>query len=244
MSFTDKPKIGIIILSRFSSNRLPGKALKLIKGKPLLGYIVDRLRAGIPDAHITIATSTEPSDNAIADFAKACGVNCFRGSLENVALRFLQAAETANLDYAVRVTGDSLFIDSQIILDMISKIGENEYVLMSNRKNQMFPVGQTVEIIPVKSYRKYYDLFTTLDDFEHVTHYFYRNELMDKLPMYHHINPDGKFRDISLAIDTPQEFDVAVQIIEALGDRLQHSSYRDVYKLMEKFYPMAGSQSS
>ena len=36
-------KIGIIILCRYDSNRLPGKILKRINGKPVLNYIIERL---------------------------------------------------------------------------------------------------------------------------------------------------------------------------------------------------------
>ena len=37
-------KIGAIVICRYNSSRLPGKILKKINGKPILTYIIERLK--------------------------------------------------------------------------------------------------------------------------------------------------------------------------------------------------------
>ena len=63
-------KIGVVILSRFSSNRLPGKALMEIGGKPILQYIIERISQVVDTEKIVIATSVENSDDKIEQFAQ------------------------------------------------------------------------------------------------------------------------------------------------------------------------------
>lgn len=227
--------VGLIIFSRYSSSRLPGKALRPIDGKPMVGYIIDKLKANFSQYPIMLATSDESSDDPIAAFGAEQGIQVFRGSLENVALRFLKAAESLGVDYAVRITGDSLFLDPYILRTLISKIDEGNYDLISNRFYKSYPVGQTMEVIKVSSYRKNYERFSSPDDFEHVSQYYYDHMADDTISMYHYANPDGIHRDISLAIDTPEDFETATKVIKHLGDKVATATYKDVVKLYKAF---------
>lgn len=227
--------VGLIIFSRFSSSRLPGKALRPIDGKPMVGYIIDKLKANFKDYPVMLATSDETSDDPIAAFGEEKGIQVFRGSLENVALRFLNAAESLGVEYAVRITGDSLFLDPQIVSTLISKIDEGDYDLISNRYYKSYPIGQTVEVIKVSAYRENYNKFSSPDDFEHVSQYYYDHAADGTIPMYHYANPDGIHRDISLAIDTPEDFDTATKVVQHLGDKLATATYKDVVRLYKAY---------
>ena len=75
-----------------SSSRLPGKVLKNIVGKPMLGHIVERL-SWVPAINkIVVATSGETTDQPIYEFCRQNSINCYRGSLNDVLDRFYQAA--------------------------------------------------------------------------------------------------------------------------------------------------------
>jgi spore coat polysaccharide biosynthesis protein SpsF len=226
--------IGIVILSRFNSSRLPGKALRLLHGKPLLGHIVERLRTGLPDVPITLATSTEATDNPIEDFARQYHIRCYRGSLNNVAERFLMAAESSGFDYAVRITGDSLFIDPALVETLIAQVHAGNYDFVSNRKFQQYPIGQSVEIVRTAFYRRYFPAFSEPGDFEHVTEYFHKHADNIEMNAYHHHNPDGTFRAVSLAIDTPEDFALAARAMQVLQHKFSACAYRDVYQLYLK----------
>lgn len=217
-------KAPIILLSRFSSTRLPGKALLLIKGLPLIEHIIKRFQIHFGNNWGLLATSVEKSDEAIYNFAISKGIDCFRGSLENVAKRFLDAATIINQKYVVRITGDSIFIDQNIIRKFTEIAVNGDYDLVSNRKSKTYPIGQTVEVIKVETFEKEYNHFSTPDHFEHVTSYFYEDDLM-KCNIAHINNPLGAHRSISLAIDTLEDYQRACIVFDKLGDDIYNADY-------------------
>ena len=57
--------IGVVILVRYNSTRLYGKALLDINGKPSLKYLIERLETLFDKSQLIIATSKENHDDAI-----------------------------------------------------------------------------------------------------------------------------------------------------------------------------------
>ena len=112
------------------SSRLPGKALLNAGGRPLLEYALSLCNKIDELDSIAIATSDRAVDDSLEDFAKLHQIPCIRGSLDNVADRFLLAMKTLNLDAAVRINGDSPLNNKDLITHGIKifkkgKIGEN-----------------------------------------------------------------------------------------------------------------------
>ncbi|MEL6942907.1 MAG: hypothetical protein AAFO82_09580, partial [Bacteroidota bacterium] len=167
-------KIGAVILSRYSSRRLPGKALMEIEGKKVLEYIIERLLVVLEPSQLVLATSEEASDNPIADFAKKQGIQYFRGSLENVSDRFYQAAKAQNWDYAIRINGDNIFTDTQVLKEMITIAVKDEYDFVSNVKGRSFPKGMSIEIVNLDYYARQLPKIENDPRYrEHVTLYLY-----------------------------------------------------------------------
>ena len=81
--------VGVVIVCRYNSTRLPGKILKKIEGKSILKRIYYRINQVISQNHIIVATSIEESDDRIQEFCDKNNIQCYRGILENTAYRFL-----------------------------------------------------------------------------------------------------------------------------------------------------------
>ena len=81
-------RIGAIVQARMTSERLPGKVLQNVNGKPMLQYLLERLSKSQYLSDVVVATSDLPSDDPIMKFCLGKGFSCFRGSLANVAERF------------------------------------------------------------------------------------------------------------------------------------------------------------
>lgn len=224
-------KVGAVVICRYNSSRLPGKILREINGKPLLQYIIERLALvkGLDD--LVIATSEESTDDPIAEYCAQHGLKCFRGSLNNVAERFLHCAEAYHFDYAIRINGDNLFADARVITEMIEVARKGDYDLVTNVKNRTFPKGMSVEIVKTSFYRAVFSTLNTAYYQEHVTIYFYENE--DSGHFYYHYNTSlPEASGVQLAIDTEEDYRLAEQILK--GFEKDHTAYgfEDVYRAM------------
>ena len=104
-----------IIQARMSSTRLPGKVLKPLAGKPMIWHIVQRAKACEQVGEVVVVTSTDPSDDPLADFCGVSGIKCYRGELHNVLSRYTEVLEQSPHDYFVRITGDCPLIDPNFI---------------------------------------------------------------------------------------------------------------------------------
>ena len=108
-----------IIQARMSSTRLPGKVLLPLAGKPVLGHVVDRVRACGTIPRVLVATSVDPADDAIETWCRDYGVECYRGSLDDVLDRYYQSARGCRADAVLRITADCPAIDPTIIDEVV-----------------------------------------------------------------------------------------------------------------------------
>jgi spore coat polysaccharide biosynthesis protein SpsF len=166
-------RIGVIILARLDSSRLPGKALADVSGRPLLWYIASRLigKATFP---VILATSERPVDDRLAQVAEGFGLLVFRGPLEDVAARFLAAADTYGLDAAFRANGDSPFVELSLLRDAARLYQERDVDLVTNLRPRTHPYGVSVELVRISALRSCMEKTSNRDDREHVTSALYR----------------------------------------------------------------------
>ena len=226
-------KIGFIIICRFNSTRLPGKILMEIKGKSILQYIIDRLSLVVPNNNIVIATSNQQSDNPIAEYCEENNINIFRGSLDNVALRFLNCATYYHFDFVARINGDNLFVDTESLKRMIKFAQTNNYDFVSNVKNRTFPKGMSIEIVRTEHYKEMYSKFNNEGHFEHVTSYLYQNDTgKDYYYFYNVICPETA--GIQLAIDNKEDFEFATKIIGTFVKNHTEYGLKEIFNIIKK----------
>ena len=78
--------VGVVIVCRYNSSRLPGKILKVIEGKTILERIYKRINQVFPTNKIIVATSIEETDDVIQEFCEENNIQLYRGSLENASM--------------------------------------------------------------------------------------------------------------------------------------------------------------
>ena len=224
-----KITVGIIILCRFASSRLPGKILRRINGKTILQYIYERLCHVGAANNIVVATSEESSDDPIVEFCNNNDIQVYRGPLNNVAKRFLSCSLKFCNDYTTRINGDNLFVDIESVRDMISIAKKGKYDFISNVKKRTFPKGMSIEIIRTSYYKKCYENFSNGSHFEHVTLPLYEND-NDKSHYYYFNTICPKAAGIQLAIDTIKDFETAEKIIANFSRNHRTYGLKDIYK--------------
>lgn len=213
-------KIGIIIQARMISQRLPGKVLRKVSHKPMLQYTLERtaLARGV-DGSI-VATSEEASDDPIVSFCARYGMPCFRGSLPDVAGRFLAAADAYGFDAFVRVCGDSPLTDPAVITTAIEAFRGGTYDLVTNTFPRSFPTGCSVEVVRTATFRQAHGHMQEPADLEHITRYYYQHPAEFRI---HNFSAPQDNSAAQLAVDTPEDWARFERIVQQM-DR-SHATY-------------------
>lgn len=167
------------------STRCPGKVLREAGGKPLLGWLLDRLEHGrrpgmagvVPEvqgrpagqgiSRLVVATSAHASDDPIAAYCTSRGTPFFRGPLEDVTLRLLKASR-GHVSF-VRVCADSPLLRADTVDRAVEHFDSDTDVVTNSPAG-----GNSVEVIRRKSLQAAYPHMSA-EEREHVTLYFYRN---------------------------------------------------------------------
>ena len=157
-----------------SSRRLPGKVLANVGGRPMLAWLVERVRRCRNISAFAIATSVNRSDDGIASLAAELDVPVVRGDLHDVVSRFLSAADQFNAEAFVRLNGDSPLLDPKLIDTAVSLFESGAFDVVTNVHPRSFPKGQSVEVVSMPALRLLAAQTGDLEDREHVTRYFYR----------------------------------------------------------------------
>ena len=161
-------KIGAIIVARISSSRMYGKALMKIGDKESIKRVIDRVKRMKRIGSIILATSTDASDDVLGNIAESEGIELYRGSLNNVAERFLKAALKHDLNHFVRVTGDCILCDNIMADRAIESHLQNANDITFIRN---MPFGTNKEVISLSAIKTIYNNATIPENTEYLEYY-------------------------------------------------------------------------
>ena len=147
----NKKKITVIIEARTGSSRLRNKVVAEIEGKPMIFYVIDRVKQIKSVEQIILATTQEKNDKILIEIAKQNSIGIFAGDSMDVLNRDYQCALQNNADPIIRITGDCPLIDPDIVEEMLEFYLKNNYDYISNRINPKYPDGLDVEIYSFKT---------------------------------------------------------------------------------------------
>lgn len=200
-----------IIQARMSSERLPGKVLKCIRGIPILLMMIDRVKRSALIDDLIVATSTDKSDDVIELFCIRWNVAYFRGCLNDVLDRYYQCCLNASYcipDHVVRLTADCPLIEPIIIDKTIAYhlSGKFDYTY-----NFGFPDGLDVEVMTFPTLESGWQIAKTDFEREHVTPYFKNHPELFEIGRYE--NPID-YSNIKISVDTEEDFERISKIID------------------------------
>lgn len=162
-------RIGIVIQARMSSKRFPKKMLALINDMPLIKYVYKRCQtAGI--SKVIVATSTDSSDDALYEYCCNQNIDVVRGDLENVLDRFVSVSKSLNIDYVVRVCGDTPFVDTEGIRELVTMLIKQKLDYCGYDRQCSHTCFYS-EAMTFDALQKSLELTKVREDQEHVTKY-------------------------------------------------------------------------
>lgn len=223
----------VIIQARLSSTRFPGKILKKILGRPLLWYLVERVKKAKAINKIVIATTTNEVDRPIVEFAKDNDIDFFRGSEEDVLDRYYKAALEFKADVIVRVTSDCPLIDPKLIDDTIHLYKNTNAQYAANTvppETSKYPDGSDVEVFSIKDLKRAHEEAKDPFDREHVTFYFWRYNNGFKIAQLDNYKNHSKYR---FTVDYPEDFEVVEFIIKELKKRNSFGHVDEIIEILD-----------
>jgi spore coat polysaccharide biosynthesis protein SpsF len=194
-------RVVAIVQARMGSSRLPGKVLLDIGGQAMLARVVVRAARSRAVQELIVATTTDPSDDQLAQYCRARRINCTRGSQFDVLDRYFQAATGAKADIIVRITADCPVIDPGLVEDAVDALnGESGVTTGAAHSNLLapfdfatnrlpppwrrtYPIGLDTEVCTFGALERAWKEAREPQEREHVMPYFYEGvELSTRSP--------------------------------------------------------------
>jgi spore coat polysaccharide biosynthesis protein SpsF (cytidylyltransferase family) len=233
-------KIGAIVLARFDSQRLPGKALRQVGDRALLGYAFDVCRRVTGVDVVLLATTTREVDEPLVEFARAEQVTCVRGDADDVADRFLSACDAHGLDAALRMNGDSPFNRPALLAEAVCIFRRGDADLVTNVPGRSYPFGVSAEVVATGALRAAYPRMTPANR-EHVTQYFYEHP--DTIRMHRMSSGREDLRGVQLAVDDAADLERFARLHARLGERFWSADVVELCALAREHDDAAGTRT-
>lgn len=231
-----------IIQGRMSSSRLPGKILADIAGQPMLQRVFIRTSRSVSVSQTLFATTTDPSDDPVAEYCDFSGIPFTRGNLYDVLDRYYQAAKSAKADVVVRITADCPVIDPELIDKVVntviseqSSVNSEQFDFACNRLpppfQRTYPIGLDVEACTFAALERAWKESTETFHREHVMPYFYEGVqlITDNRSLSTGTSPRGyniallhhtaDFGDYRWTVDTPEDLEFMRQVYSHFDGR-------------------------
>jgi spore coat polysaccharide biosynthesis protein SpsF (cytidylyltransferase family)/aryl-alcohol dehydrogenase-like predicted oxidoreductase len=205
-----------IIQARTTSSRLPGKALLPIREYP--SAVLTALRAANVGDEVRVATSTDSSDDALADILRKHRLNTVRGDLNDVLGRYvLAAADLSDDDVVVRLTADNVVPDGGLVRELVEafRVSGLEY-LCANSARGPLPYGLGGEVFTVAALRNAHRSATGVYDREHVCPWMSRNCRSDFYVPQSLRGAD--YGHLRCTIDDEEDYDRIIRLFAAVAE--------------------------
>jgi len=215
-----------------SSSRLPGKVLLPADGKPMLEHLVNRLKRVESLHDIVLATTVNPSDDELVEFAIQQDISFFRGSEDDVMKRVIDTAESVNAEVIVEITGDCPLLDSNIVEQTIQMFLHNTCEYISTGYIPSYPAGLgDNQVYFLESLKRSEKMTTDAQDREHVTTHIKRHP--ELFPQIYLVGPpDLSWPELHLLLDEDEDYQLLKKIIEYFGSQHSQFTCKDVIELL------------
>jgi spore coat polysaccharide biosynthesis protein SpsF len=205
-----------ILQARMSSTRLPGKVLRPLDGAPMIVRQLERLRRARRIDRLVVATSTERSDDVLAEVCTAAPVAVFRGDLDDVLNRYIGALDAygEDADHVVRLTADCPLCDPELIDAVIGKHLRTGADYTANTwGGRTFPKGLDADIVKTAVLREAGREAVDPYEREHVLPFIYRRP--DRYAL-DGLKQDAEEGDLGWTVDTPDDYAFVSAVYDGL----------------------------
>jgi len=228
-----------VIQARMGSSRLPGKVLKPILGRPMLGHIVERVRSVPTIDEVVVAVPDDAPNEVLRQFCRQDGIKVFAGSENDVLDRFYKTALFHQANPVLRITADCPLADPELIEQLIRdfRSGGYDYFAVAagadagRLQSGRFPDGLDAECVTFKALEQAWREADDPRDREHVTRFIWRQKERFRCGQLYSKVDYGALR---LTVDHPGDFALVEKIYDELYDENRTFLLADVVELLER----------
>jgi len=208
------PDVVGVIQARMGSSRLPGKALRPLGGKPLIWHIADRVRRAGRCETIILATTTDPRNVPMIEYAEELGLVVVQDEVEDdLASRIAKAVRASGADFVLKTGGDCPLVDPDVMAGMVDLALETESDFCSNRVQWSFPLGLSCDVLSARAIlwcdqnlkqpedRELFALYVR----DHPNHFVVTS-----------FEREVDLSDLTWTVDTPEDYASVARIFDAL----------------------------
>jgi spore coat polysaccharide biosynthesis protein SpsF len=208
--------LAIILTARLSSERLPGKALLPVAGKPLISWIAERLSQV---GRVILATSDGVEDQPLIDWADDEGYPWYAGDKDDVVSRMHHALleHAPNAQFVMRGLGDMAFPSVEMLSHAVTTMRAFESDI------RLFALAPYAEADIVYGSREspfsrqgWECVYRNSQTREHVDQFFHEHRDLFK-PVYHEAPPSVYFRNYRLEVDWQNDLDMVKGVADEIG---------------------------
>ena len=213
-------RIGALIPIRLSSERLPGKALLPVSGRPVMHYLLDRIAATkhVARENMVVCTTTDAEDDRLVAAVEGYGASVFRGDRDDIVKRFRDAVRHFGFDAVVQVDGDDPLTET-LYMDLTLER------LLADPKlgivwSEGLPLGVNCKSFTAKALETVSEHYRAGQNDTGFIYYFTKTDLVEKA-IVRPISADHVMDGVRLTLDYDVDFELFRKILEAL-DRDDH----------------------
>ena len=231
-----KKRINIIVQARLQSSRLRRKIMLEINKKPLLFYIVERLKSIKGINKIILSTSEYSKNLPLIKYSKTLGIDVYSENFSDendLCSRFFNTCSHYPCDSFIKINGDCPIPEINIIKRMISLYINNTSTDYISNKQDNWPLGYSAELISYECLRWCHE---NLKD-ENEREYFATKigESQNIFQIKNITNKSNLKFTHHLMVDTYDDFKIIKEIFEKLYIKKKLFNFRDIenyFKLM------------
>ena len=209
-------RIGALIPIRLASERLPGKALKKICGRPVVHHLLDRVCASrhiVNPRDVVVCTTTESTDDALVPVVEDYGCSIFRGSVDDIIRRFSEAMAHHDFEAVIQADGDDpLSATEYMDLTMDRLLADSELDIVTVRG---LPLGTASKSFTRRAMDKVLAAYRTERNDTGFIYYFTRTGLCNHAEIAP-LSPDHVHQTARLTLDYPEDIELFRRIFAAL----------------------------
>jgi len=197
-------KIGALVPVRLASERLPGKALAPIAGRPMIAHLLDRLAASrhLTPEHVVVCTTTEASDDPLVPVVEGAGARIFRGSCDDIIDRFHRAVERFGFDAVIQADGDDPCTDTSYMDRCMDRLLADESLGLVMTEG--LPLGLGSKALRASAIRTVWEHHLTEQNDTGFIYFFSRTGLC-KTETVRPVSMDHQLETARLTLDYPED---------------------------------------